>query len=454
MVKIPSRLEDLLPLGAFERVLDALHQPELSQKVREAVSKVGLKEVNPLEKVQEAWQQAKSWLGTLSGEEAPVSSQIINATGALFRQDTDVLPLATTVGLSFAKAASAFLDGQHGEGRSSGIVSNCIGCSHHVWMSEPLLALHVAVKAVSPGGVLIPRADCVRIPGLGELQAALQCLGTSITEVGAANGASAQDWHAALKEAPLKAIVTCSLNGMSAEQQAESRKQLLAAAAEHGTTVIELLVDGTADRRASQQYGFPLIYDYAQQARHVVLLPMHLLMGGVRGVLCWGDHDTVQTMRRLAKSLGAELNAPAVSANLLALQMACLEDDLERGVVGMLRTHPENLRNRCQRLATQLAGLGPVLSADVVDSHHALGCSPWDRYRLSNSVVKVALAGNLEPIVQKIRRGSSEVSPVDVKQSGDSLVIDLRFVHPDDDHRIVMAFQNLLPSTSNPPNPE
>jgi len=443
MVKIPSRLEDLLPLGAFERVMDALHRPELSQRVREAISKVGLKEVNPLDQVQEAWQQARSWLGTLMEGDPRVSSQMINATGALFRDDSDVLPLASAVSLSFARSAAGFFDRQHCLNRAAEIVPRCLGAKHHLWLSEPLLAVHVAVKALAPGGVLIPRADCVRIPGLGELHAALTCFGNSVTEVGAANGASLQDWHSTLQDAPGKAIVTTSLNGMSARASKASRDWLMEAAKQHGNPVIELLVDGSTDRQTCQQYGLPLASEQVVHAGHVILLPTHLLLGGVRGVICLGDETAIVAMQRMGSMLGAELNGPGVAANLLALQMACLEDDLERGMVGMLRANVDNLRNRCQRLTVQVAGAGPIVSAEVVDSQHPMGPSPWDRYTLVNPVVHLRLSGNTTAIRERLALGSHEVPAVELKQDADLLSVDLRFVHPDDDHRVVLALRSL-----------
>jgi hypothetical protein len=136
MAKIPTRLEDLLPIAAFERVLDALNRPELSQKVREAVGKVGLREMNPLEQVQDAWQQARSWLESINLRGERASSQIINASGCLFPSQDNRLPMANSTSLSLAQSAVSFHDRAHCLSRAEEVVQRCLGVRHHVWLSD------------------------------------------------------------------------------------------------------------------------------------------------------------------------------------------------------------------------------------------------------------------------------------------------------------------------------
>ncbi len=53
MVKIPTKLEELLPPAAFGKILDVLNQPTLSGAVRDALNRVGIKDASPVEQVQE-----------------------------------------------------------------------------------------------------------------------------------------------------------------------------------------------------------------------------------------------------------------------------------------------------------------------------------------------------------------------------------------------------------------
>lgn len=443
MVKIPSRLEELLPLGAFERVLDSLHRPELSQKVREAVSKVGLKELNPLGQVQEAWQQARTWLETLAGGDVRISTQVINASGAMFIHDSEGVPMTSSISLSLAKAASSFLDRQHCLKRSTDVVKQCLGINDHVWLAEPAVALNIAVKTQSTSGVLVPRSDCVRIPGLGDLHTILTQQGIPVTEVGATNGATQQDWQNALTAEPGKAIVTSTLNALPTQQAMACRQSLLNTAQAFGTSVIELLVDGSPDSRLCQLYGFPAVNAEFSGQNRTALLPAHFLLGGARGVLCWGDMEACKMIQQRASLMGGELNSAAIVANLLALQLACLDDELERGMVGMLELNPENLRNRSQRLATQLTGNGPIITAELLDSQHPLGPSPWDRYTLFNPVVRLQVQDSPLAFLESMKLGKNDNPAVLLRSFENSLAIDLRFVSPDDDHKIVLAVKNM-----------
>lgn len=443
MVKIPSRLEELLPLGAFERVLDALHHPELSQKVREAVSKVGLKDLNPLEQVQDAWQQARTWLGSLIDGDGRVSSQVINATGVLFLPDSDGAPMVPSIGLSLARSASGFIDQAHCQRRAVEVVRQCLGYEHHLWISDPWIAVCIAAKTLSPEGVLVPRSDCVRIPAVGDLYSFLTQMGIDVREVGATNGSHMQDWQEAMRQHPSRAVITSSLNALPSGESSQSRQILMEAAQAAGNAVIELLADGSVDRKLSEQYGFPLVSDRNAMQANLILLPTHLLLGGTRGMLCLGNEYSLRAMGRMANSLGAEMSGAAISANLLALQLASLEDDLDRGCVGMLRINPDNLRNRCQRLMVQLNGLGPIKSAELLDSQHPLGVSPWDRYQLSNPVILLKSQAPVTSIRDSLLTGVVDGISILTQVKNDCLVLDLRFVHPEDEHKIVVAFQSL-----------
>ena len=53
-MRIPRRLDEILPAAAMEKFLDVLQQPDISGKVRDALHRVGLQDNSPLDKVKEA----------------------------------------------------------------------------------------------------------------------------------------------------------------------------------------------------------------------------------------------------------------------------------------------------------------------------------------------------------------------------------------------------------------
>jgi L-seryl-tRNA selenium transferase len=442
MAKIPTRLEELLPVGAFEKVVDLLQRPDLSGKLREALGKVGLKEMNPLEQVQDAWQQAKSWLGSmLDGHDHP-NQYRINATGCLFASQSDHAPAIPSVALSGAKTASAFTNHDACLNRSQEVLERSFGVKQVAWLTDPLSALQVVSRSLGQK-VVMARCDCVRIAGFGDVRSMLAAFGNSIQEIGASNGATPQDWITALSGVSGANLLLVSPSGLPREQWTEHRSNALSAARSHGAKVIEVLVDGCFDRKIAGPLGFPHPMDRIQQGTSLTVVPMHCLAGGVRGVLCLGDSASIQAINNQASIVDCQLDSASISANLLALQLATLEDEMDCGLTGALRLNPENLKNRSQRMAIQLQGVGPIVKAEVVESQHGLGPSPWDQYRLSNSVIALQTSQDASDLVDKLRSGDPNHPAIELRRAESGLQIDLRFVLPDDDHRIVSAIQSL-----------
>lgn len=443
MAKIPTRLEDLLPVGAYEKVVDLLQSPDLSGRLRDALSKVGLKEMNPLGQVQEAWQQARTWLGSLADSASQPSQHWINATGHLFFWRIDRVPMIPSVGLSWARSSSAFLNRADCLRRSAEVIERSIGARNCLWLSEPLTALQCVSRALG-SCVIIARCDCNRIAGMGDVREMLAAFGNSVWEIGAANGVTEQDWAFALSSHPGAVIILVSPSGLPHGQWQAHRTSALSAAKVHRAKVMELLVDGSFNRKLCSVFGFPNPSDRLESSdAAVLLLPTHFLMGGAKGVLCLGDADTLQEISSRSGVTGCELDSAGISANLLAVQLATLEDEVDCGLAGALQANPENLRNRCQRLSIQLQGVGTIQKAEVVESQHVLGPVPWDQYRLNNSVISLQSSLDAASFCDKLKKGTAETPAVEIRCNGSELAIDLRFVPPDDDHRIVEAIRSL-----------
>lgn len=441
MAKIPTRLEDLLPLGAYEKVVDLLQRPDLSGRLRDALGKVGIKELNPLEQVQDAWQQAKTWLGSLADSHTS-TEHWINATGSLFPSQLDRAPMIPSVGLSWARINSAFQDRPEHLKRSTAGLERIFGTRTSLWLTEPLAALQIVSRALGKN-VLIARCDCVRVAGFGDVRAMLAGFGNSVQEVGATNAASESDWTLALSANSSSVIVLVSPSTLPRESRESHRSAAISAARAHGAKVVELLIDGCMNRKLCESVGFPHPVDRLDQNADFVLLPTHFLCGGSRGVLCVGDAQFAPIIAAQSAVLGVEMECAGIAANLLALQLACLDDEVDGGSVGALSVNPENLKNRCQRLAVQLQGVGPIQTATVTDSQHALGASPWDQYRLSNSNIAVEVSSDANVLYQHLKKSTAERPGIEARLQDGKLMIDLRFVHPEDDHHIVAAVREM-----------
>lgn len=457
MVKIPSRLEDLLPLAAYEKVVDLLHRPDLSGRVREALGKVGLQELNPLEQVQDAWQQAKTWLSTLSAQDPSGSQHWINATGQLFPAGLDRAPMIPAAGLSLARTAASFQVRSAYIPRAQATAQTSLGSAGLAWLSEPFSALSLTIHSCfhtsatrsnsnfqqnAAPTVLIARADCVRIPSLGDVRAMLAAC-SNVVEVGANNATSEQDWQLAMQQNPGSLIVLLSPGGLPTEQALQSRSAAIETSKKHQSKVIELLVDGCLNRALNQSLGFPHPADRLSSGADVVLMPTDFLLGGSRGVLCLGQSELIARVQAMASLWGVDQDSCSLAANVLAIQLACLEGEVDYGLLGGLQANPENLRNRCQRLAVQLGGLGPIQSADVIESECPLGGSPWDRYTFCNAAIKLNLSEDIAALENRLAQADHDRPAIMLRRLQGALQVDLRFVHPEDDHFLVSAVRSL-----------
>lgn len=446
MPKIPTRLEDLLPFAAFEKMAEVLQRPELSGKVRDALSKVGLKEVHPLEQVQDAWQQARSWLNTIvddvSGQSPAEGGRMINASGQLFHAGFDRVPMLASVGLSQARSATACTDSRVNWQRSHQVVPQTLGLKHHTWIVSPLACLQTAARILGSQGIVIARSDSIRLAGIGDIHACLVASGSRITEVGAANGATVSDWSEAIDHCsgqPL--LVLVSPNGLPPEQTNAQHKQVIELAGQRNLPVVEVLADGCTSRAMHESCGFPLLQQRERALKHCIILPTHFLLGSAIGALCIGDEPSIALIQRSAEQLGLLLDSSALSANLLALQIANIQEGLDQGVLGGLTISPENLRHRSQRLAIQLNGVGSVESAEVIERNVTLGPSPWNHYSKTGSAVRLQVNGSPQAEYDRLRKGSADRLAIEVQRQVDHLIVDLRFVSPEDDHQIVTSFR-------------
>ena len=453
MVKIPNRLEDLFPAAAVEKVLDALQQPDLSHKVREALGKVGLREVNPLGQVQQAWQLARGWLESMATDAdfLEQESVVLNATGQLIDEALGRVPFSPIVARSLANAAAKYQNRDAIAARVASTARNVFEHRAACWECSTQTALH---SLIGSRRVLVAKSDLVRIPGLGDVGAMLE--GLRIDEVGAANRCAAEDWRAACNggDPDADCLLLVSPNGLQPAQAAQDRQEAIESARRFEIPVFELLADGMFHAQLANDYGFPEVRRQFSDGVQAVVVPLHLLIGGPRGSLTLGSESQVGGMQRRADLSGNSLVGAELLAANMAVQINALGDDLESGPTAHLSASPDNLKDRAHRLAIQLHDNGIVKSARETARTAFLGPPPWDKYTLHNWGVACEL--DLEP-AESLRRllagrrvdestekteNQVEPTPIAAALSENQLFLDVRFIDPKDDHRIVMALSN------------
>jgi L-seryl-tRNA(Ser) seleniumtransferase len=99
-----------------------------------------------------------------------------------------------------------------------------------------------------------------------------------------------------------------------------------------------------------------------------------------------------------------------------------------------LATSVENLKNRAERLAAQLAHVESVASSVAVETHSPLSAEPAAEGRPSYGVALTAKNGDIASLDSQLRRARF---PIVGRIEGELLILDLRTVIPRQDKQIV-----------------
>lgn len=439
-MKFPTKFEELLPPAAVSKVLDLLSQPALSNVVRETLQKVGLKDANPVGQVQDAWRQARGWLESVIDrvlEQNQASPAAINATGQLFDPRWSSLPTDTVVIQALAAAAVNFQDQVQLEKFANEVAAKTTMAPAAMFTHSPAacLAMLASCDACS-GGLVIARADVLRIPGSTDIRGILAAGSNGFTDVGAVNGATAEEWRSALTSSS-KTLLLISPNNLEVEDARAQRTVAIASAQAQRARVIEFVFDATQDAALSEQLGFPLLSTALNTGVDLVVAPLDGLLAGPAGALVAGREDLIENLRITASARGARLQGPALAGAAAALSAGADSERSRSSIAQMLLTNADNLKERARRLAIQLNNTSRIALAEAIARDARLGPSPWHRYRLPSHAVAITPRDlSAEELAQEL--GSGKQGPaIWLKVEDGRAILDLRFVEPADDHKLV-----------------
>ncbi|QDV24889.1 hypothetical protein [Aureliella helgolandensis] len=446
MIKIPRRLDDILPAAAMERVLDVLQQPELTASVRETLSKMGVKELNPIEKMQDAWRQTRVWLESMTGIQGSrrAATAVLNATGQLFHPQLAGSSMASAVAYGYANAALSFQFLEELQMRAQQVGRTTLGCAHTAWVSDVGNALRLVAKQFGATSLVVARSDLLRIAVLGDVSSLLELANLPITEIGATNQTTVDDWQQTLVQ-PSQLVVLVSPNSLPPSEAAAQRTAAIEAAQASGAQVLEILLDGVVSPAVAETLHCPLASQRLASGVDGIILPLNFLLGGPRGVLVAGEDARLGKLQRLADMGGVALSGPGLAAAVITLQFEQQGNESEAGVASALQLNPENLKDRASRLVIQLNDYGPIAMAEAVERRIPIGPAPWNRYELSNWAVKLTPRSTVASITDPLRQhreGRAILADYDATHA----YFDLRFIMPSADHELVEAVSALVPN--------
>jgi L-seryl-tRNA(Ser) seleniumtransferase len=163
------------------------------------------------------------------------------------------------------------------------------------------------------------------------------------------------------------------------------------------------------------------------------------LIGGPTCGLVIGSRDVVQRVTQ--HPLYAAVRLDPLLAAAMCATLECY-DGAERSAnalpVWQLLTAPiENLRNRAERIAPQLAQSTTIASAIPVETRSPISAAlASDNHWASYGIALAAVDGNIRALDERLR---SLPLPIHGRVEGDRLILDLRTVFPRQDTELIVA---------------
>jgi len=185
--------------------------------------------------------------------------------------------------------------------------------------------------------------------------------------------------------------------------------------------------------------GEPVAAESVKTGADVVLFSGDKLLGGPQCGIIVGRRTYIK--RIAAHPMMQALRADKITLAALAATLRLYRDPqiAERDVpiLSLLSTSVENLRNRAQRLAPQIASVKAIAAAEPVEATAFLhgGSVPAQQIPTWCIAVKPA-TGDLDALAEALRLGSP---PVVGRVEEDRLLLDLRSVLPRQDIDLVEA---------------
>jgi L-seryl-tRNA(Ser) seleniumtransferase len=393
-------------------------------------------------------QRIADWI---AAQQQPEIRPVINATGILLPADLGGAPWAAEAIQAAVAVASNYaaqdFDPSSNEPtqRSRSIerlVIGLVGAEAATVVNNHAGALVAALAGLAPGReVLIARGHLVEIPGSHRLPEIVAASGAVLREVGTTNCTRASDFAAALSER------TAALLHVQTPVLASSQQPLLSELADlarrHNLPLIDDLGNGSLIDLS--RYGVqsePAVGDALLAGSDLVLFSGQRLLGGPPCGLIVGRRALIQTIER--HPLMPALRADKVTLAALAATLRLYQDSelAERSVplLSLLATPVENLKNRAERLAPQIAATG-VGTVEIVTTrpHLATGDLPPNTIP-SYALSVVPTTGSVLSLATALRGGRL---PVVGRIQGDRLMLDLRTVLPRQDMELVIAWEEL-----------
>jgi L-seryl-tRNA(Ser) seleniumtransferase len=260
----------------------------------------------------------------------------------------------------------------------------------------------------------------------------------TLREVGATNRSAASDYEAALSNETAAILkISADTYHVAGETASATLEELFPLARDRELPLIDIL--GAAplvEPPANISWPRRSARESLAAGTDIVILRGDGLVGGPCCGIVLGKRDVIERLMQLP--LFAAMKLDPLRAAALAATVECY-GDASRGADSIpawqcLATSVENLKNRAERMAGQLAHAPGVASATAIETRSPLSAAIAGEGWPSYGVALTAAENNIAALDERLKAARF---PIVGRMEGSQLVLDLRTVLPRQDRQLV-----------------
>jgi len=391
----------------------------------------------------------------IAERETPALRPVINATGILLHTNLGRSPLAeeaieemAAVARDYASVELDLVTGQRSQRKAAveGLLKELTGAEAALVVNNNAGATMLTLSALAAGReVIVSRGQLIEIGGSYRLPDVMAASGAVLREVGTTNKTRLEDYAAAIGENTAALMLVHPSNfvvvGFTA---AVELAELVSLGRRHKLPVIHDI--GSGAMIDFSRFGFsgePVAAQSIKAGADVILFSGDKLLGGPQCGVIAGRQALIERVEKhpLARALRVDkLTLGALAATLRLYR----DEEKARLAIPLLRlmtASEDNLKNRAERLAPQIAATEAVEQAEPVAAVTYFGGGSLPAQELATWCVAVKPARlSVDRLAAALRMGTP---PVVGRVQQDRLMLDLRSVLPRQDVSLVAAFEAL-----------
>lgn len=291
--------------------------------------------------------------------------------------------------------------------------------------------------------VIVSRGELIEIGGSYRLPDVMQTSGAVLREVGTTNKTRIADYEQAIHESTGALMRVHSSNykivGFTEQTPLED---LVALGRRRKLPVIDDIGSGALiDLAKYGLEGEPIAAESIRIGADVVLFSGDKLLGGPQAGIIVGRRELIRKIAKhpLMRALRVDKMTLAALAATLRLYRDPEKAEAALPLLALMATSIENLKNRAQRLAPQLAASAVVATAEAVEDTAYLGGGSLPTQEMATWCVALSPSeGSVDSLAAKLRDGTPSVFG---RVQRDRLLLDLRSVSADQDQLLIEAVQ-------------